>query len=257
MFEHADQPFDSPTRLWTRASSLMDELRATEEKYFHSDSVGCVGYRDPETGQKIVAYRVHKLPNREIETVLKDAITNLRDALDHSVFAGSTLLSGKEVDRTAFPFAKNPAGVRARLQSKHLRDVHKRLWPIIEKQRPYEGGNDVLVGLNKLRNPSTHRQIMPTAVRVGSHAIHIHELHVGPGTELLGSGWDDEKMELVLARLSQDSTGSIDLEVRAYFAFAKETPFARKAVGPVLYQMRDEVARVIREIRDEAERSAD
>lgn len=251
MIDIQENPFDSPVRLWTRASTLMDQLRDIEKSYFESNAVDFVDYVDTSAGQKVFTWRVLVDPPLEIETIFKDAVSNLRDALDHAVHAASSMIAERETRRTAFPFADTQEGVRVRLRSRSLRDVPEAIWTTLERQRPYKGGNELLYGLNELRNPSTHRKIVPMATRVGSASIGVRELRLGPGSTLLpDTGWNASKKEVELARVSLDTKGSFDLEVRAFFAIAENNPFAGQAVGPLAYKLRDEVARILREIRE-------
>jgi hypothetical protein len=165
---------------------------------------------DRKTGDLVHKARLTaKLPSK-IRVFIKDAAGNLRDALDHAVFASTVALTGiSEPKSTGFPFAKDARGVDERLKSKALEGNATDIRPLLASLQPHENGNTLLWTLNQVRNPNTHRFIVPLVSLAQATDALIRVSQINPGSVLGRSIWDPERQEIEYLRLGPGSLSEV------------------------------------------------
>jgi hypothetical protein len=99
-----------------------------------------------------------------MKQIVFDITNNLRSALDHAVFAGTFELTGRELDKTKFPFGDTEKDARDDAK-RRCRDVPSELVDFLLALKPHRSGNPLLYGLNKLRNTKSHRVLIPFAAQ--------------------------------------------------------------------------------------------
>lgn len=210
-------PFDSSRSKIARGKKhfkdLQDEIRAFEHNAVHA----MTAERDP----KVAGGLVHKIKLRPIPNVLadiaSDAACNLRDALDHAVYA-SAVVSGKTNPRcTAFPFGRNLKN----LETKGLgrcQDAPEDVRALLLSFKPYKGGNSILWALSQVSNTSKHIVLIPMGVTASQ--IAFKAVSVGRGHQVLDPPrWDAANNEIVLATSWEDSDFHCNVEVTFSIAF--------------------------------------
>lgn len=247
--------FGSPKQLINHAR---DEIEAAENLiagYARSQHGTNVTYIDPITGQNVYCVRIigPDLPPK-IANIVKDAAGNLRDALDHAVYGAAVAKSGGEPKNTGFPFAKDAAGVQGELGGKRLSGNPPEIHPILASFKPYEGGNDTLWALNQIRNPSTHRFIVPVGSAAMMGSLDIGSAMITGNSEIGYSRWDAAKKEVEYMRLGPGSTSQHQVNISVAVMFDGIKAVAGKPVIPTLNLMVAEVDRVISAIEGECRR---
>lgn len=248
----SDDPFLSPKRSIRHALEEIDEAESRAIAYFQAGIARLVE-ADPKSGENVHKFRLTGQFPDKIEMILKDAVGALRDALDHAVYSATKVLSGGDPKRTGFPFARDAAGVNGQLNGRSLGGNAPELRPFLAALQPHEGGNALLWGLNSIRNPGTHRFVVPigSAVMMGGLTIRSGLIR---GGSIGYSRWDTAKQEVEFMRLSPDSR--VDYQVRPAFNVAFEGSHAlsgQPAFG-TLREIAAEVERVVLAIEAETAR---
>jgi hypothetical protein len=136
----ADDPFDSPREVLNNARDHINDLEARIKTFFDRRPYARVVDYDRDTGQDVHKVRLTaRLPSKAA-AVAKDAFSNLRDTLDHAVYASAVAIRpGTNPNRTGFPFAYDAAGVHDKL-NRELVDVPPAIRTLVEGLRPYKAG---------------------------------------------------------------------------------------------------------------------
>lgn len=245
--------FDSPKELVGHAGEHIDRLQGEIKAFFDRQPYAKVVDFDREANQHIYKLRITaKLPS-PVRLIFKDATSNLRDALDHAVYASAVSLGVDDPEKTGFPFANDASHLQGELRTWKFSDVPQDIHPILMTFRPYPGGNDLLVGLNRMRNPNTHRVIVPVGFASMGNSISL-----GSGTLTSGqlgySRWDAAKNEVEYMRLGFGSTFNAKVEFSFDVTFG-DIEFVRdQPVVGVLRAIQAEVNRIILALEAETAR---
>ena len=244
--------FASPKMLISHAWDHIEDASTRITAFFEAKPYARVVDLDSEKNQEVHKARLTKRLPAKISAVVKDAAANLRDALDHAVYSSAVMLTGKsDPQHTGFPFAKDAKGVAGELGGKRLCGNPPEIRPVLASFNPYEGGNKLLWGLNQVRNPNTHRVIVP----VGAAAL--RQTSQGPGGVVNGtlmygySRWDADKNEVEFLRITPGN--NFQYEVRISFGVVFEEGGTLKG-APVIDTLKDiaaEVGRVVARIESE------
>ncbi|MCA0302820.1 MAG: hypothetical protein LCH95_10475 [Proteobacteria bacterium] len=247
--------FASPRQLISHACDEIKAAGSMIDTFAKSQTGTQAVYVDPVTRQNVFCVRIAgpDLPPK-VMNIVKDAAGNLRDALDHSVYAAAVAKGGGEPKHTKFPFAQNAAGVQGELHSRFCSDVPIEIHPLLTGFKPYEGGNDTLWALNQLRNPNTHRFIVPvgSAALVGN--LGISTAAITGNSEIGYSRWSPTKKEIEYMRLGPGSTIQHQVSISLGVTFEGIKAIAGKAVIPTLDAMASEVERIVSDIEAECRR---
>jgi hypothetical protein len=187
-------------------------------------------------GQNLFKVQVTTDPPPELACIAFDAINCLRSSLDHAVFASTCVLTGHEnPNSTKFPFA-DKADDLAGEWSRGASGVPKDLRPFLVNLKPFQNGNNLLWGLNKVRNSKIHRVLAPTvSVPAGTAmnavpgpvGLHIHIWE--PIRE-----WNEERREFTYGRGRVSGFGTIAVQIE--LAFTQKSALGSRLVGPTLRQ---------------------
>lgn len=156
--------FASPLLSLEHARSQIDEFERASADYFLRKPHRIIRIPDPayKTHELHYLRLVEPLPLR-VPGVARDAINNLRSALDHLGFAAATA-SGKRGKNAGFPFGSNAEDALSRRIGKS-RDIPARVFNAMMALRPYSGGNEDLWRLNRLANVGKHERFVRAVLR--------------------------------------------------------------------------------------------
>ena len=249
----SDDPFDSPREVLARAGEHIDALEARIKVFFDRKPYARVIDFDRDTGQEVHKIRLTgKIPG-SVAAVAKDAFSNLRDALDHAVYASAVAIRpGTSPSRTSFPFAYSAVGVHDKL-NKDLVDVPPVIRTLIEGLRPHQTGNQTLWGLNCVRNAKTHRMLVPLGAVSLGNSLRFSGAVRGP-SQIGYHRWHASKNEVEYLRLGRGS--NVHYEVTATFdvLFGDVEVFGGRQAIATLKAVADEVERILGAIEAETGR---
>ncbi len=209
---------------------------------------------DRETRQEVYKFRLTaKLPSK-VRLVFKDVTSNLRDALDHAVYAGAVALGVNSPKKTGFPFGNDAFHLASELSTWKFAHFPRELHPVLMSFKPYPGGNNLVIDLNRMRNPNTHRVIVPIGnASLGSEITNPVGKIVSPA-ELGYCKWDPLKDEVEYMRLGIGSEFKHDAKVAFDVTFADPSIMEGQPIVPALRAIHAEVNRIILGIEAETAR---
>lgn len=244
--------FESPKLLLTRARENVDDLKSRIKEFFDRKPYASVIDFDSETGQDVHKIRLTaKLPG-SLGTILKDAVANLRDALDHAVYGSAVALGRVEPKGTKFPFADSGAEFEGEIMA--LKDVPPVIRTLLESFRPYPRGNEPLWALNKMRNQKTHRIIVPLGVCTPGNEIGVGTFKIVPPAQFGYSRWDATKNEVEYMRVGRGSQCKYQVTVAFDVAIGDVPVLAGRPVIATLNELTTEVERIALAIEAETAR---
>jgi hypothetical protein len=123
-----------------------------------------VGEDDPQSGDRIVKFRLISESPPELAIVLGDAIHNLRSALDHLACQIVLAGGGKPNTHTAFPIFYAQKTFEAKFNGK-IHGASQKMLDLVRGLNPYRRGNELLWALHKLDIIDKHRLLIPVATR--------------------------------------------------------------------------------------------
>jgi hypothetical protein len=240
----ADDPFESPKGLVTHAREHADHLESEIGAFFDKRPYTRVIDYDSDTRQDVHKIRLTaKLPGK-LSRILKDCTSNLRDALDHAVYAAAVSLGVKHPKNTGFPFANDATHLDGELARWIFADVPPEIRSCLRGFKPYPGGNDILVALNRIRNPNTHRVIVPVGTANTGGSVSLQ--HGIVSEVVMGfSNWDASKNEIEYLRVGRNSQLQYQVQVTFDVTFGDIEIVGGQPVTGVLRKMASEVERVI------------
>jgi hypothetical protein len=176
--------FSSSRNLIASANEHIDEVAEGFRRVFDDHPGEIVSELDPQTGDQIHWYRLYAPVPAKLKVRVFNIATELRAALDHSVYAASVLLGERpDPTRTAFPFGDNPAIFEGEI-SKRCKHVPAGVVALLRTLNPYPGGDETLWRLNKLRNTKDHRRLLEAGATVlGLHLkgeVRLSDDYAGP-----------------------------------------------------------------------------
>ena len=248
--------FESPAALIERGREHIQQARAEVGGFFERKPYTRLVEFDPNTGQDVHKIRLAASIPGKVRTIVKDATANFRDALDHAVYASAVCLCGGDPDNTGFPFAKDAKGVLGELNGKRLSGNPPAIRPFLAGFEPHETGNPLLWGLNRIRNPNTHRMLVPVGAASAGTGLNVHQMSVRGPARIGYSRWDPTKNEVEYLRVGPGSVGQYDVQVSFFVAFGDVGTLAGKDVFSTLDAIASEVERIVLAIKAETERLA-
>lgn len=245
--------FDSPREVLDRARDHINDLDARIKRFIERKPYTLIVDYDSNTGQDVHKLRFAPLPGK-FAAIAKDAFSNLRDALDHSVYASAvTLFPERQNRRTGFPFAPTGLDVNTRLD-RDLIDVPAGLRMFLENLQPHQTGNQTLWGLNQTRNTKTHRMLVPLGSASMGNMTHLRAATIIGPYELGYHRWDASKNEAEFLRVGRGS--KLNYEVHGTFdvIFGDIDVFSGAPVIASLHTIASEVERILLAIEAETVR---
>lgn len=244
--------FSGPRQLISHAN---DEIRDAESivKKFNEQLTTLNQMRfDKKKNQNVFYMKITgpEIPAK-LSNIVKDAAENLRAALDHVVYSSAVALNGGSPSNTGFPFADDAAGVLKRLGGNRLSDNPIELHEIFVTIAPHENGNKLLWALNKIRNASTHRFIVPVGTAVGGHELYIKHARINGNSTIGYSKWNPQTKEVEYMRLSPESTIEYNVSIVVGIVFEGVKHLEGRHVIDALKEMAIETERAVSAIESE------
>jgi hypothetical protein len=177
MANRAD-PFYSATTRLKRAKEHILRLDKRTKRFFQTVATANIIAPDTDGITELHKVKLGKPLPESCDVAATEAIQALRDTLDYTG-AASAIAAGHAAPTTAkFPFGDTPADVDS-----DMRRGGKQLPPEIQALfrgfKPYDGGNNFLWPLNKLRNPATNRILVPiVTIAAGIHFRQVNLLNL-------------------------------------------------------------------------------
>jgi hypothetical protein len=196
-------PYASARAHLERARKHVNDLEAVEKSIRREDTFFDIVDHDPKTGDDIYKFCGFFVP-WEASAILWDAVTNLRDSLDHA-YGAALGASGKAGKKTHFPFAESAAALE-----KSLSGVPASIAGVIRQAKPFKSGgdtegNDALWTIGTLSNSYKAGAASALATAVAS-LNGFTRLELPNGGELTQPPiWDADKNELEFARAPHGS----------------------------------------------------
>jgi len=188
--EKLEEAFESAFGSISWSNEKTKEFSKIVDDFFQKRPFEKIIEVDKQSDQQIHKIRMTAPLPKQLANVAKDAASNLRDALDHAVYASTSMLSGKaDPSDTGFPFGADAASISQELNGRRLRGNAPEIRATLEALQPYSGGNDPLYRLNKLRNPNTHRVIVPVIAASMGNTLQFSGSITGP-SQLGYNHWD-------------------------------------------------------------------
>ena len=208
---------------------------------------------DPNTGHDVHKVRLTAQVPGRLSRILKDCTSNLRDALDHAVYAAAISLGAINPEKTGFPFANDATHLEDELTSWKFEEVPPEIHPCLRGFKPYPGENDILVALNRIRNPNTHRVIVPVGTASLGNSMSMFGANVG-NMQLGYSRWDAAKNEVKYLRVDRGSKFQYEVRMAFDVTFGDVEIVGGQPIVGVLRKMAAEVDRVVLGIEAETAR---
>lgn len=244
-------PFASPREVLDRARDNTKELETRIREFFGRNPYARVIESDRSTGEILHKARLTAQLPGKFTAVLKDAISNLRDSLDHTVYASCIALGRTDPETTKFPFADTGRQFEGELWA--LKEVSPAIWQAIERFRPYQGGNDLLWALNKIRNTKTHRILVPVGHAPAGVQFPVLKAVSIPNAALemkFCNVWDAAKNEVLYMRLPQGCELEYKVNIAFDVTFGDVPVLAGQPVIGVLSALINECERVLLSIEE-------
>ena len=236
------------------ARDHINDLEARIKAFFDRKPYTRVVDYDRDTGQDVHKIRLTaRLPGKAA-AVAKDAFSNLRDALDHTVYASAVALRpGTTPAKTGFAFAPTAAGVHEKL-NRELIDVPPAIRTLVEGLRPYKAGDQTLWGLNAIRNVKTHRILVPLGAASLVNSLSLTGCRVQGPSELGYNRWDASKNEVEYMRVGRGSEMHYQINASFDVLFGDVEVFGGRQAIATLDEVADKVERILGAIEAETAR---
>lgn len=237
--------FDSARALLRRGREQTVEAHRLFDTFFRGKPYTKVIDLDPQTGDQLHKFRLTSEIPAAARLVVKDAMSNLRDTLDHAVYGAAVAIRGGDPEDTAFPFADSEADLKGRLAGKKLTHVPGELHATFVALKPYTGGNGLLCGLNKARNASTHRILVPAGSVAMVNSATMHSAVVNGNLEFGYSRWNPAKNEVEFLRITPNNAFHYEVQVSFDVVFGDVEILAGRQVVGTLNAIASEVQKAV------------
>ncbi|MDR4308034.1 hypothetical protein IHQ68_15535 [Chelatococcus sambhunathii] len=238
-------PFEGPRSLVTRserhANELSDAIKVLQHKVrIYFVPVG----NDGQFEQYFLQFEPQ--PPIELAVILKDAISNLRSALDIVVCDVARLRNkpASEMSQVKFPFGKDEAGLneafkRAKLDS----DVNKAIRAI----HPINGHNVWIRDLHDLDIIAKHRTVLPVFATANSRLpfrvpIEMQHAFLSMGVDLANSNCPWTQGSTMTLPKGVDPRSHFRPRGDMTISLPRELPFGEKNLEVVLRELRNGVS---------------
>lgn len=179
------------------AKFRIDELEGEFNAFIKTNPYAKLDEFDANTRETVFKLKlVKQLPDR-INGIAFDIASNLRAALDRAGYA-IAIAAGNNGKNAHFPFGDTIAEVQNRI-TRRSRDIPLEIFDVMVSFKPYPGGNDSLVALNKLCNANKHEIVVPMASMVGD--ITATGANISGPLSFGPKPWNSSKNEMEYARV--------------------------------------------------------
>ncbi len=215
--------FDTPQQQIDWAKSRIENAEALFRGYEQSDPFANLTEVDPSTGEELRIIRlVNPLPP-DITGLLGNAIVDTKHSFDQSLFAAAKATGSTSFSKN-YPWADTYNGVKGIVDKRQQNRDSKLPQNIVDeifRQEPHgtepgrSGGNDFIRDFAKMAND---KHTIGFRVKASVTRYTVESLSISGGAGKFYSKWDQEKEELVLARMQpgtkfnyQDVTVSLNV----------------------------------------------
>lgn len=154
---------------------------------------------DLNTGKHLLYVQYPTAIPRKIRLEIRGVAQDLRDALDHAVYASSVTLFGGDPDRTKFLVADDKDGIQDDIKRNRCKDVHEDIVTLMKRENACKTGNRAIWALNQFRNPNTHRAV--ALANAGAGGFEIRRLRSEGLTLESMDEWRSTSRRLYFARI--------------------------------------------------------
>lgn len=165
--------------MWTakieRAKQHKEELEVEIKSFLNSKPYRIATKSDPQT-KRLIYYliKADKVPE-SLALITGDVIQNLRSALDYLAYQLFISHSGNSVSgkHIYFPIAKDLSRYEKE-SARKTKGISRRAKELINRIKPYKGGNNTLWKIHELNNIDKHRLLVAVGSSFGSMDIGAH-----------------------------------------------------------------------------------
>ncbi len=211
----APDPFESAKLLIERAGEHVDDFKRKCDEFFKRKPYAQFVDTQSKPGKELYKLRLtEEIPVRW-STIVADAISNLRHALDHAIGASARAAGATRLKAVYFPFCGDAGELESTIRS--------------------------IAGTNK------HQML--TGILTAADSINIHAMTLfGSRDGLFIPGWDSSKNELTYAETPVGTELQYDLDVAFSVAFGDVEIVGGERVVPVLQKLGTKVLRIVSQI---------
>lgn len=246
-------PFGSPKRRIARARQHIESIRTGINAFFKSQPYAKVAERNARGFEEHKVKLTRPIPD-EITDFSFEAIEALRSALDQAVHPIAVACGVKRPDDISFPVANSAVDFENLLKGR-AKDLPPDIMALFRSFKPYQGGNEPIWALNRVRRQGAHRLIVPVGTVSGGVFGNFQQSSPLPLTIYNNPKWDSEKNEVIYAVTGPHSNLQYTFEIAFYIAFGQvEGGLAGQPVLESLEDMAVEVERLVLAIEAESRR---
>lgn len=247
--------FDSPRRKIDWAQHHIRKVKRVIQRFYREKDLYAVFTEPhPNIPQRLVCkMRLTKQPPWFLDDIVADAVTNLRSALDHAMFAVSSAAGKKERFRHAtFPFGYTKKSFEDSLGG-NCSDVPPEIFPLIRGYDPYKRPESGLWALHSLRCTNEHALVVPvgSAVYAGGNTVEGIGGFVSMPYKYT---WDRTKGEMELCTIGPGVKLQGNFKFACCIEFGEIDAVVGQAVVPTLDLFADMVTTIVDEIEAETRR---
>lgn len=209
--------FKSPRTMVGRAKHHLADLEAQINAFAKDKPWTQVVETDLDGIGQILKVKFTKRLSDDLPHIIFDCVNNLRPALDQAAFGIAVKHTGNANPKSAkFPFGPTETDMLNNLAGAG-KDLPTEIRELFKGFKPYKGGNNALWAMNELCNAPKHKIIYPVTIggRIGMGGNAAISKPI-----ILGGGWDREKNEITLARITDPSGVDGQLNFNGTFAVA-------------------------------------
>lgn len=215
--------------------------------FIHPDNGTGLAEFDPKTGQHRLKVRFKSGIPPRLSMLAKRVFGDLRDSLDHALYASARLTTGKsDPKKCKYPFGPTPVAVEAEIMEGRCDDLHPDVLKIVIASAPYEAGNRTLWAMNKVRNRDTHSILSPASVE--GRGFGIYKAHGGFNLDTTLSEWRSTRNELSYALVTLDPDAKIEVEPKLQISLDSAFGFGRESAVAVFEKTFSTVSGLVDEI---------
>lgn len=212
-------------------------------QFFKTEPYGQTVEIDIDTGEKIYKYKLTKPMPVRLKGIARDAVVNLRSALDQVMFA----LGGRG---NYFPFSDNAREFETNMKGR-CKNIPNEIKALVRGLEPYKGGDDLLYALNALSNTNKHGIITPVALCSGGITFN-QATFIGGGPKVKTPIWDRTKNEMELFRVRPETYFDVNLSITAHIVICDVEIVDGQPVAAILNLLVSKVEGIIMAIEVEA-----
>lgn len=250
--------FHSARRRIARSRRHTESLELATRTFFGANPPPFSYVQEPDPAGENLEHKIrfHEPFPDVFSDLLAEASDGLRSALDQACYAVAKVGREDEPRNTHFPFGRTSRDVRNSLNTGRSRDIPEGLRSVLQESHPHKDGNDLLWGLNRLRNANQHRVLMGVGIVPSSlHFARGLTTGRGGGMAIRIPKWRPAEREIIYAKSPTGAEFEYGApEVGMYLTFDEAGILAGSSVVDTLGLWATEVERIVVAIETESRR---